>query len=913
MTDMKKIAKYFFVAAASLAAMSCVKELNVEERPVQLTGKAYVFSAEFDAETKTVLDEDTMTPMWFGDENGNEYITVMEPGSVNTYVAEGIYEPTAEVTFVMAENGGTGLKGNAAFAVSPAGAWKCFDNADSTGVTVTYNKNQVAYADTYDPAGPVAVAYNDDLEANPNFTFKNASALLKFQITADSDPVTSVKFYSLGGEPLAGEMHLMVKADSAMIVPAKGASSWVEIEGLYGSELEPETDYYIAVAPSLLSKGIGFQFNDREDVQTFTISKEINIERNKIYDLGLFRYEASNDNKWYLMGNVEEGVANNFANVMFQAAGNNLVAENVTFAKGQSFKIYNPAQGVVYYPNAEESVAAETWVDLTEDAFYACPKAGTYDVYVDFVDEVITGVALVAPGEEAPEYLLPELGYYTWVDDSQVEWGGSVYEYAISLDEYEMVYADSYDANMAGMPAEYFDPTMTGKWNILGIYTDIQYFPTHATAGEFRCQSVQAAGGVGPLSAEEGEVMYHIVRYSDIVDGGMNVFSTSQMYDEEGNEIPVLDADGNPLMVWVDWMEDYMPVVYSGIGGLSNFDENWISIPLSVSLSKTDLEFAVPVPTTGQFVWSSYLSEYDEETEEEVVFENCMKMFDLGVSEPGVIRIASYYDQLAADPMTGETYEWADPRLAGTWLTQMRFDNYEIVPIGTTGGEIRIYNEYVSERGQTVTEYYLIYYSNYTYKSMIALHSPYEIVDSEGNPIPVEGTDAYWQGLGIESQDWWTGGSVPVGMYDAEMYGMSGEAVDAPATPDGAQWTFFWEAFGVTSVIDLGVTTPGYFSIAYSMAEAYGADNLPEELQEAYMQYAAWEYEIIPDEENPGCGQLNLVSYNMYEEKQVAEGYYTDYNGTMFLYTNEMLGIMEAPVFMGRDIYVYIEQGGALM
>ena len=79
------------------------------------------------------------------------------------------------------------------------------------------------------------------------------------------------------------------------------------------------------------------------------------------------------------------------------------------------------------------------------------------------------------------------------------------------------------------------------------------------------------------------------------------------------------------------------------------------------------------------------------------------------------------------------------------------------------------------------------------------------------------------------------------------------------------------------------------------------------------MQYAAWEYEIIPDEENPGCGQLNLVSYNMYEEKQVAEGYYTDYNGTMFLYTNEMLAIKEAPVFMGRDIYVYIEQGGALM
>ena len=898
MTDMKKIAKYFFIAAASFAAMSCVEELNVVEKPVELTGKAYVFTADFDAETKTVLDEETMTPMWYGDAQGNEYITVMEPGSVNTYVAEGLTDPVAEATFVMAENGGTGLTGTAAFAVSPAGAWTCFNNStNGVGVTVNYLTTQTAYADTYDPAAPVAVAYNEDIEANPNFSFKNASALLKFQITADSEPVKSVKFYSLGGETLAGEITLMNDADGKpAIVPGNGASSWVEIVAAEGKTLEAETNYYISVAPAVLAKGIGFQFNDMEGIETFTIPTEIKIERNKIYDLGIFRYEASKDDKWYLVGNG----TTDFTTVMFQADGDNLVAKNVPFSGEQSFKVLNPAKGVAYYVNAKE-VKTETWIDLTEEKGTVCPAKGTYDVYVDYVEETITGVALTTPGTYAPEYLVPA-GYYTWVDDSQVEWGGSEYHYAISLDEYEMVYADSYDVKMASYPADYLDPTMTGKWAILGVYTDIQYFPTHATAGEFRCKSIQSAGGVAPLSAEEGEVQYHIVKYSDIVDGGMNVFSTSQMYDENGNAIPVLDADGNPIMVWLDWMEEYVPVVYSGVGGLSDFDEeNMRSIPLSVSLSKTDLEFAVPVPTTGQFVWTSELSEYDEETGEEITLENCMKMFDLGVTEPGVIRFASYYDQLTSDPMTGEIYDWADPRLAGTWFTQMRFDKYEIVPVGTNGGEIRIYNEYVSERGQTVTEYYLIYYSNYTYKSMIALHSPSDIVDSEGNPIPVEGTDAYWQGLGIENIDW-TGESLPVGMYDAEMYGMSGEAVDAPTTPDGAQWirkgqtpslvaNFVEDAEMTDHLIDFGVGTvinfygnefenvyseSIYQKDAFEMTTEgwFGPVTISFDADTYYSQSGPMVYEIVPTDETSGVIKYNYISPVYNEEAESEDDLY---------------------------------------
>lgn len=911
---MKKIAKFFFAAVAMTAAVSCVKELD-QVRPVEMTGKAYVFSASFDAETKTVLDEETLVPMWLGNQDGDEFITVMEPGSVNTYVAEGIYEPTAEVTFVMAENGGPGLKGNAAFAVSPAGAWSCFNTADSVGVTVNFSNKQYAYNGTYDPAAPVAVAYNNNIEANPNFSFKNVSALLKFKIHSDSDPVNSVKIYALGGEALAGKMHLMEKADSAKIVPADTlATNWVEMEGLYGAPLEVETTYYIAVAPALLKNGIAVQFNNNE-VETYTISKELNIQRNRIYDLGMFSYENSDDNNWYVIGNFVEGNANNVSKVVFEESGNNLVAKNVTFAEGQSFKIYNPALGQALYAPVKE-VETDTWLDLTEANGYMFPEEGTYDIYIDYVDEVITGVALVNPGADAPEYLVPA-GYYTWVA-KQNTWDGTgkfaSFRYAINidLDAAEISLAEWYDDVMSGQPEMYWDPMLVGEYSMTQVCTNARVVPTHATSGDL---FMEALVQPHPMMGGDPYTDYYMISYSNLTANSVNLYSG---YPSDGSYVYVTDENGEPVGTWEDWdwdgiPETFEPSTYNYLSISTEVetegDEYGGYVPVTAEYSETDINFAISVLGTGQYVWS----DLDLDT-----YMETYKIIDLGVTEENVIRIATNYDMMMTDPETGELYDYADPRLIGTWLTDFRFDNYVIVPTGIGTGEIRIYKEVETLRG-TTTEYFLIKYSGYQYAGMVSLHSPYEILDGEGNPVqavdangnPVD--DAYWQGLGLEAINWMSGNMGPVNAQNPAGFFDSIDIVDTPSTPDGAQWTFFWDAMGVSSVIDLGVTTPGYFTIAYSMAEAFGPESgLPEELLDAYMAYASWEYEIIPDEENPGCGQLNLVSYNMYDEKQVAKGYYTDYNGTMFLYTNEMLGIVEAPLFIGRDVNVYIEQGGIM-
>lgn len=902
---MKKIAKYFFAAVAMTAAVSCVKELDTEVvKPVEMTGKAYVFSASFDAETKTVLDEETLVPMWFGDQDGNEFITVMEPGSVNTYVAEGIYEPTAEVTFVMAEDGGSGLKGKAAFAVSPAGAWSCFNTADSLGVTVTYPQSQIAYDQTYDPAARVAVAYNEDIEANPHFNFKNASALLKFNLAEGSDPVKSIKFYSLGGEPLAGQMTLMVKDSVSMIVPAKGASSWVEIRGMYDSELDCDVDYYIAVAPSVLKKGIGFQFNDREDVQTFTISKEINIERNKIYDLGSFLYEASNDNKWYLVGNVEDGEVNTFANVMFQAEGDNLVAKNVTLAKGQSFKVLNPGLGQALYVNSNK-IATDTWVDLTEERSFAGVKAeGVYDIYVDFVDEIITGVAVVKAGADVPEYLTIEGMQYSWIDSEY----GSPVKHVVIFDVDTMTEAQSYDDVMAEYPEEYKDPMMVGNWEEVAVYTNIVYEPIHATAGYVKSFTVSKDWRGNPIET------YYILKYSNVTSQGVDVYSPATFY-ENGEEVPVTDENGDYVGGYYeeiyddDWNvigQEFVPATYQGFGIAVQMEDYWdqgISyeesfLPVSWSVEEGDIDIVYSVPS-GNFVYQLY--DYETETMSEFII-------DFGTLEKGVLTIAEnfaykslyiseeempYYRHWGAEGAWGDIESY-QPEVPGNWLLTAKYTDLNIVPTGPTTGEITF---------KLGNDSYKMEYSNYMYANCIQLTSPEEFEDSS-------------MGLGFDEPVY---GMIPDPGYHCYS---SLDIVDiAPVeevksendTPDGAQWFFVWEdMMGAPACLDFGVSTPDMFALCYDLAAVYGEENLPAEMVGLYMQYMGWQYEIEATDETSGI--ISVTSVDHFGDlitTPIAE--YTDYNGLTMVVTSDMLYLDNVTMVAGKTKPVYIEMGGGVM
>jgi hypothetical protein len=629
--EMKKIAKYFLAALAMTTAVSCAKELTEEFKPAnKVQGKSYVFSAYMDdADTKTVIDGNTMQNLWMGDENGNEYITIMEPGSVNTYVAKDIFEPTAEATFSMAENGGNGLTGKSVFAVYPAGAWSCFNTADSLGVTVTYPNLQYAYAGSYDPQGAVAVAYNPDVEADQHLAFKNTTALLKFQIQATSDPVFNVTVYSLAGEPIAGTMILKQKGEKGSVTAGEDAKSWVEISDKDLMPLDAETDYYIAVAPALLKGGIGVQLN-KDEVQTFTISKEINIERNKIYDLGAFSYDAPADDVWYLIGDFNAGNANSIAKTQLEVVGNHYVAKNVTIADGQAFKFYSPTTGEAFYAETGKTqagavipVATDTWNVLTAGNNYSYVAAGTYDIYAD---KDFAGVAVMKAGAQVPAYPVPS-GQFVWNYDDEVEYGGPAYTKVFDLgltSEGTIFIGQNYDETVTdpetGEIASFADPRMLGKWELKETYDGYEIIPTDSSSGEIRVKATTNHPIWGPMT------QYVLIKYSDYYyGGGIALYSPSQWEDEEGNPIPVLDADGEPVLD-----DNGDPCYYSGIG-LCSFDESYNTYPIYVECNEDVVTFTETPTTPDGAQWKFNWDQYAQM----MGIEELMAVFDLGITTEG--------------------------------------------------------------------------------------------------------------------------------------------------------------------------------------------------------------------------------------------------------------------------------------
>ncbi len=283
--EMKNITKYLLAAVAMTAVVSCAQDIAEDMVPV---GKAYVFTATLDADTKAAFDEASMKTIWTPGTDGKEHIAVIDGNNVVDYVAVNLPEGGASMAEFAPAVEGTTLNGPAAFAVYPYSTGLTASTADGLTVNVTYPAVQKALAGTFDPAAPVAVAYNADIAADPTFAFRNASALLKIQVQGET-PVTSIEVSALGENPaaLAGAAVLTV-SDNGVAVAASGETS---VKLVSEAAMEAGRNYYIAVAPATLSGGLSVRLNGSDEM-LYKVESEVVLERNKVYDLGAFPFVA---------------------------------------------------------------------------------------------------------------------------------------------------------------------------------------------------------------------------------------------------------------------------------------------------------------------------------------------------------------------------------------------------------------------------------------------------------------------------------------------------------------------------------------------------------------------------------------------------------------------------------------------
>lgn len=278
-----KVMKRIITSTLLLSALALFSACQKSEQQAPAKGESIVFTASFAPETKTVIDETGKKSLWNKDEirifNGNH-------SEAQTYVTDATKAATAEFKI---KDETASLTGTSFIAVCPNSlATKAWWNstADKTINKLYLKPEQTATVGTYDPEGHVAVAYTD----NTALEFKNACALLKF--TIKSDNIKEVCIYSTDAV-LSGNFNFNTEGlnitTTAVGEDAYESKNYVKVTGNF----ENGQTYYMSCIPGTLANGFTLEVvNDKAAKGKDRVyTKEIELMRNKIYDLGDVVYE----------------------------------------------------------------------------------------------------------------------------------------------------------------------------------------------------------------------------------------------------------------------------------------------------------------------------------------------------------------------------------------------------------------------------------------------------------------------------------------------------------------------------------------------------------------------------------------------------------------------------------------------
>jgi hypothetical protein len=404
---MRKIYSFMVAAVALFAAASCAKELPQENLPA---GETVVYSASFDqAETKAVLNETKLQSEWVA----GDAITVLDGAKAWNFTTT---QAGTDADFANSEGFG---EYRPVVAVYPKGAWTA--NLAEKTVNAYISTWQQAQKGTYHADAALAVAYSE----NNEFSFKNAHALLKFQVNADN--VTHLVFHGNNEEAFTGNMLVTLGDDNtiASVVAQDteftegdnkriGKGTWVECYAWQSDDekyFEKGATYYIAVAPQVFENGVSVKIRINEGAETLakTTTKKVEVKRNTIVDLGVIEYVAP-ETTWGIVGAVNAWGESGADLPMSKTETDGLfVAKNVDMPAGD-FKIRANGQW-----NDEANYGLETAGAVEVDHVYNVITsggsgnmtlvAGKYDIWFDLTNKK---VYIMTPGKPISEAVQPE-------------------------------------------------------------------------------------------------------------------------------------------------------------------------------------------------------------------------------------------------------------------------------------------------------------------------------------------------------------------------------------------------------------------------------------------------------------------------------------------------------------------------
>lgn len=271
---MRKVYSLLFAAVATLAAVSCNKEVAPSE---DLVEDAVVFTAGFDEQTRTTINQEGKS-LW----EKSDKITIHNGTKGYEFTAD---KAGRNVSFTYTGNDFAGEK---FMAVYPAGEYTA-DVAAKT-VTASVPMYQPSRSNTWSEGASLAVAFTED----DNLYFKNATAMVKFVVYGEK--VKSVYFKGNDNEVVSGSVLVTLNSDNTVKsvvgtsedADAKTAKLWANTGGDW--DFEDNTTYYLAVIPQNFKNGFTVQaevdgVEGLKDVVVY--DKPYDLKPNHILNIGV--------------------------------------------------------------------------------------------------------------------------------------------------------------------------------------------------------------------------------------------------------------------------------------------------------------------------------------------------------------------------------------------------------------------------------------------------------------------------------------------------------------------------------------------------------------------------------------------------------------------------------------------------